>query len=126
MKKWAYDLDDEELLKRLVDAAARAGASNSGGIIDITAGSNLRHSQYLASVMRARLEQAGLPPYRPGQQVVAIEGVQDWRRPPVEKGETCTVECVWYEEGEWQLELKGKRYHEHLHSLYAASKFAAE
>lgn len=66
--KWAYDMDDKELVEAFMRACGKAATSNSGLVIDFSAGPQLAEAHYLKGAVLARF--AGIkPPYKPGQEL---------------------------------------------------------
>jgi hypothetical protein len=63
-----YTWDDEELLKRFMNACSRAGVSGSGLIFDVAAGTNIAYAHYLKGVVLARI-QGVKPPLEPDSKV---------------------------------------------------------
>ncbi len=128
MPQSAYDISNEELIKRLVKAAAAAGVSGSGLVYDVTAGSNSENLHYLMGVMRARLDDAGDPPFMPDQKMrVMREVCIGYNDPTLEKGRTLTIVRVWYvfalERWKWKLQFKEVHPQEGGWSLYEPEPF---
>ena len=105
----AYDAPDEELMDRLIRAAATAGTATSGLCFDPAAGLHIAQMRYLKGVVLARL--AGKkPPFQPDARVVTgDQDVHDSSRQgpyllPKFEG---TVRRVLYAGGDWFLELEG-------------------
>jgi hypothetical protein len=116
--KWAYEMTDQELVDEFMDACARAGASNSGLVIDFSAGSDRAEAHYFKGVLLARL--AGMkPPLKPGCKMVPLSNLtrgavsvnydrDSFARLGINPGEICKVRRILYVEGKWQLCFEGR------------------
>ncbi len=127
-----YEYDDTKLVNAFMLAATKAGASNSGLVIDIMAGSNLEDLHYLKGCMLARL--AGVKPeFTPGQLVHVSEDKKvqgkkldgyGYDITPLSTG-TYTVRKVWYMDLKFFVELQGIRSRENQTALFPAEDFKA-
>ncbi len=116
--KWAYDMTDQELVDEFMNATARAGASNSGLVIDFSAGSDRAEAHYFKGVVLARL--AGVkPPLKPGCKMAPLSSLtrgavsvnydrDSFAHLGINPGEVCKVRRILYVEGKWQLSFEGR------------------
>lgn len=126
----SYEISDADLINKFMHAAARAGASNSGLVIDIMASVYLEDLHYLKGCMLARL--AGIKPeIQPGTTVSipadkTVPGInlQGWsfHVSPLAEG-SYTVVRVWYFKEKWYLELFGQKSKEGGIALFPADQF---
>jgi len=115
--KWAYEMSDQELVEAFMNACARAGASNSGLVIDFSAPSDRAEAHYLKGVVLARL--AGVKPLlRRGARVQVNQahsgGVrstnydrESYSYHKIEPGSMHEITRVHYMDGKWELSFKG-------------------
>jgi hypothetical protein len=111
-------MKDQELVDEFMNACARAGASNSGLVIDFAAGSDRAEAHYLKGVVLARI--AGVkPPLRPGRKMIPLSSLpkgvvsvnydrDSFAHLGINPGEVCKIRRILYVEGKWQLCFEGR------------------
>lgn len=126
MATWAYEMIDEQLVEAFARACVRAGASNSGFVLDPLGPGWAQEVQYFKGVMLARL--AGVKPSfvpnamvqpRSGQ---AVRPFEYWGRsvPPGPH----KVHKIHYIKGKWYLEFEEEGLFQNGgYSRYSADEF---
>jgi len=109
----AYDLNNEDLLDRFVNACVKAGISCSGLVIDPCADYDHMNAKYLRGVVLARLE-GQKPPLASGTKVIVPEGRKVtgilYNQEILFPGTIFTVERVFFfGKGNWCVELRKKQ-----------------
>src|SRR3569832_2801825 len=112
MAKWAYEMSDQELLDEFMNACARAGTSNSGLVIDFSAGSDRAEAHYLRGVVLSRID-GEKPPFARGDKVILnqppAQSVNKVNYSPrfLKEGEVHEVSRIYYEgKRTWALSFK--------------------
>lgn len=110
MSQWAYEMNNETLVKEFADACAKAGTACSGLVIDVRGPEYVEEAQYLKGVLLARLD--GLkPPFkrddtvRPAQK--NIRAVDWWGGVLPEKPSFKIVRIYYAGKGQWLLAFQG-------------------
>ena len=129
-EKTSYEVSNEELVERVIKAAAQAGTSTSGLVMDIMAGTKIENLHYLKGCLLARLDDAK-PTIQPSDKALldadmVVKGCDlcghSLAVPELKKGEY-TVNRVWYFQKKWHLELVGKNTRDGNMALYPADEF---
>lgn len=127
-EKTSYEVSNIELINRFGDACARAGIANSGLCIDFTAGDKIVQVNYLKGVILARLD-GQKPPFEPGMKVRIKKEVvrpvppKHYDAPNSRRGQTYTINRVWYDDGRWYLTFKELEQWSELKAQYPATQF---
>ena len=128
MATWEYELPADELVGRLMRAAAHSGLSNSGLVIDPCGPGYASDARYLAGVVAARIE-SKIPPFRPGEKVRATKRVVNLQGYPLiplhgESAGILTVKRVHYNmRGWWFLSFVEVEEADRGEPLYEAESF---
>jgi len=108
-EKTAYEIDHTELVNKFRKAAAQAGVSTSGLVIDMGGGYNVLNANYLQGAVIARIEGVQ-PPFSPDNRLRPKDKeIRCYDTPRViGKEEVVTVKRVYYEgSGKWTVEIEG-------------------
>lgn len=122
----AYEVSDTQLVNSFMEAAAAAGASNSGLVFDPAAGIRSSRMHYLKGAVLARLARQ-IPPFKIEEKVVLADDTQPlsahyYGDPQLQPKTEYRVKKVWYVDGVWYIEPKGVDGRTHA-PKYNASKF---
>ena len=110
MSQWAYEMDNESLIREFARACAQSGTSNSGLVIDAMGSLYAEEVRYLKGVLLARLEGVK-PPFKRNNIVQAKSAKEvhstDWVR-SLPSDSHQKIRRIHYDgNGKWLLEFKG-------------------